>query len=689
MARCNESLERYIREKHEAELSRLSGEARFLRKLALMLDALTIELHEEDAFLGYFNVDVVPHAPHPFADELPTPEQKERRARLMRYGSRTSVDRAHTLVDYERILKEGLSGYARRIDDAITRSPENTYLLAMRDTLALVEGFLCRVCAELDGFIAREASPTRRERIAKIKRSLERVPFLPAEDFRDALQSVWIVHFLTPLTEDAWYSISLGAFDKYVYPYYLRSREAGMTREEAKEMLRELFTLLNCYADGACALNVGGEEYNELSLLLIECQRDFGFPGPILAARVTDHTPEGVWDMLIDEALFSRGQPTFYGEASCIAALVEKGIPKEKAQTFANNSCMGISLAGEEFNSMWGCIFCVPSALEAALCGGTLQTRETDLSIPNIPVVNSLEGLYTAFEACADYLLDLVTQVYDDEVARCEASLPDPFISLLTEGCIEKGCDRISGAHYHNVTVECMGLVNAADGISAVDHLVFKEKKYTLAEINQAVKNNFADAEALRHDLLSAPKFGQNGEGDAYAVRVAEILVRLIRKHDRDNRIYAPSLHTLDVNVEEGGKWGAGYDGRRAGEPFAKNGGASNAVRTPDPTSLILSATKLPQHKLFGGQPLDVSFDGRLVREHKKEIAALISTYLKRGGLQFQVNSLSSATLRAAIAEPEKYPDLVVRVGGFSLYFRSLSAASKVEFVERFEKEGR
>jgi formate C-acetyltransferase len=233
-----------------------------------------------------------------------------------------------------------------------------------------------------------------------------------------------------------------------------------------------------------------------------------------------------------------------------------------------------------------------------------------------------------------------------------------------------------------------MGMINVADGICAIDKLVFKDKKYTVDTVNEAIRQNFEGYGELRDDLLSCAKFGQDSYADEYAVRLAEILQGLIRAHDSENMFFSPSLHTLDANVKYGSNWGAGYDGRRRGEPFAKNGGASNYARNKTPTALIMSAAKLPQHKLYGGQPIDISFDPHTVRDHKKEISALIGVYLKNGGLQVQVNAVSSVLLRDALEQPDRYPDLIVRIGGYSTYFSSLSVNSKKEFIERFEKEG-
>ena len=555
----------------------------------------------------------------------------------------------------------------------------------MKDTVWGILKFIKKTAAEIEKKAA-NSDIADKARLINLKNMIEKVPFYPAEDFREAVQAVWIIHFLTPLAENAWYSISLGKFDEYMYPYYKQSLENGMTREDAKKILHNLYELLNGYADGACLLNIGSA-YNELSELIIECQKEFVMPAPILGARVDKNTPEKIWNSLIDEKLFSMGQPTFYGEKSCINALLEKGLSPEEVKRFSNNSCMGIGIPGNEFNSMWGCVFSVSAVLETAMNSGKLLKSENML-VPDITSPHNIDELFENFEKCAGYLLKICSAAYEKRAEISEKTLPDPFVSLLTPGCIEKHCDRISGVKYHNVTFECMGMINVSDGIYAIDRLAFRDKKYTISEINTAVRKNFNGFEKLQNDIKKCSKFGENSDADEYAVRVAEILQKLIRGFDHDNLYYSPSLHTLDSNVAYGAAYGAGYDGRYAGEPFAKNAGASNEARQADPTSMILSSSKLPQRKFFGGQPIDVNFGTEMVRNHKKEIRTLIDIYLERGGLQFQVNSVSSKLLREAMENPEKYPNLVVRIGGYSIYFKNISKESQKEFIERFEKEG-
>lgn len=677
---CDYNIERYVKNKYFDYLKKLDPEKRAAEKFRLKTEALELEIKKTDEVVGWFKFINEYYPDKIFAEEEYDSETKRLNSLAEGLNCTVRVDRGHTLLNYSDILNHGLVWYENKIDAELEKAPDNAYLAAMKSTLAAVKSLTERVI----GYISENKDECGAEKTECFTEMLKKVPFYPAESFREAVQSVWIIHFLTPLAENAWYSISLGKFDEYMYPFYKASLEKGMTRDEAKKILKNFYELLNSYADGACLLNIGGE-YNEFSELLIECQKEFSLPAPILGARINTETPEHIWQSLIDEKLFSMGQPTFYGESSCIAALVEKGVTKDKAVHFSNNSCMGIGLPGEDFNSMWGTVFNVSAALEAAVnCGNVIGM---EFHIPNIGKADSIEQLYKNFETAAQYLLDICSALYGKKAEISERSIPDPFVSLLTDDCIEKHCDRISGAKYHNVTVECMGMVNVSDGICAVDKLVFNDKKYTLEEMSAAVKNNFEGYAELRQDILACPKYGQNSSADEYAVRVAEIMERIIRAKDRGNRKNSPSLHTIDANVGYGSNWGAGFDGRAAGTPFAKNAGCSNIARQSDPTSMVLSAAKLPQEKFFGGQPIDVNFQTDTVRNHKKEIEALIKVYLNNGGLQFQVNSLSSALLREATDNPEKYPDLVVRIGGYSIFFNSLSPASKEEFIERVSKE--
>ena len=684
MALCDTRIESYVRNVYWDHLNALPPISRANEKFSLSLSLITLDVHPDDEIAGWFRFDGEDHPYRAFDDE----QLDESKRAVMNapgvFGSRTSVDRGHTLVDYGEILRIGLNGYEAKIDRVLTETPGDESLLSMKTCLQTVRAFMQRMADSVQAKVA-AADEGDCPRLMRLEDMLRHVPFESARTFREAVQSVWIIHFLLPLSDNAWYSISLGRFDRYMLPYYEEALRSGVDESEIRRILRTFYQLLNAYADGACLLNVG-PAYNALSHLLIACQKDFALPAPILGARVSEETTQSDWDALIDEKLFSMGQPTFYGEASCVRALLEKGVPESEARDFSNNSCMGISLAGREFDSMWGFVFIVSAAIEAALNNGHLLSGEC--IVPGIGTVSTMAQVWDNVRRCADHLINIGLRSYEARADFSEDLTPNPFISLLTKSCIERRCDRISGADYHNVTVECMGLVDAADALCAVDQLVFVKGAYTLPQLSEAVRADFRGYETLHRALLSCPKFGRDEAAVPYALRLADILQELIRAHDHGNRHYSPSLHTLDANVGDGAHWGAGYDGRRAGTPFAKNAGISNASRTADPTAMVLASSALPQCLFYGGGPLDVSFSVDTVRSHAREIQSLIEVYFERGGLQFQVNALSASVLRAAADHPEASPNLVVRIGGYSTFFRNLSGASKQELIERATREG-
>lgn len=682
--RCEYGTENYIRNEYFDYLNSLPPKVRFAEKFRLETEVLDFEIRENDRIVGWFELNREVPEYRGFDDEKRTKAQIEIMDAPEKFASRTDADRGHTLADYETILQKGLMYYEEKLNSEQSLYPNDEFLKSMKSTLEHTLAFLERIENILSEKLSK-CNESDRKRLERMRDIIKKVPYHPSENFDEAVQTVWIIHFLISIAGNAWYSISLGRVDQYMYPFYKKSLEAGMTRDEAKEIIRNLYELLNSYSDGACLMNVGSN-YNELSELLIECQKEFRMPAPILGARISEDTPDRIWDLLIDDELFSMGQPTFYGEEPCVRALIEKGIEKNEAERFSNNSCMGINIPGNEFDSMWGSVISVSAILEAALGSGKLLKR--DAEVPGIKSVMCLEDIYENFEKCAEYVMAICAKSYDVRVKRMEEIMPETFLSMLTPGCIEKHCDRISGAKYHCVTVECMGMINASDGIAAVKKLVFEDEKYTIEEISRAISEDFHGYEKLQSELKKCPKFSKNDAADECAVRVADILQRVIRSFSHDNVYYSPSLHTIDTNVSYGSWWHGGYDGRDPGAPFAKNAGPSNDARDTDPTSIVLSSTKILQRNFFGGQPIDINFDRENVLNNKNKIRSLIEVYFKRGGLQFQVNSLSSELLRKATDEPEKYPNLVVRVGGYSTYFSKLSPNIKEEFIERFEKSG-
>jgi len=679
----------YIASRYYDALAPLAPAAREAELLRLSLAEVPIHIGDGDLIAGRYGWESMPaYTDRRFAQQsVFTDADNETRRCLLANQINAYYGTGHTCIDYGRIVSEGLCSYVDAVRRAMAAPGADTALYeAMLHAIESVGMFAARYAA-----LALEQSRTADDpaRLLRMHRALTQVPMQPARDFYEAVQAVWLMHTVVPISDKSWASISLGRFDQYMVPLYRKSLDAGVPREELKAYLVNLYRLLDSYGDGACALNIGGmdengnDQMNELSLLLIEVQKELRLRAPILAARVHPAMPADILDSLVDPALFTVGQPTFYGELPCRRAMERRGLAPEEAMRFSVNSCMGLVIAGAEIADMWGCTFNMHLPLEMALNGGRPIVRE----YPGMPACETPDSLDALFERYRQYLRPLLTDAL--RVNRlCAVDMannqPNPLLSALTEGCIASGRDRAIGAKYNCVTVEAMAMINTGNAIAAIDTLVFREKKYTLEQFAEGIRQNWEGCDALLADIL---RCGRYAAGSAYAddicARLAGILADLCEELSFENTCYLPSLHTLDSNVGFGGALHATLDGRRAGVPVSKNAGAANIDRGKSPTDLVISAAALGQERFSGGQPIDVFFDHSMLTDDSRraKIGALIGTYFELGGLQFQVNSADPEVLRRAFDDPDAYRDLVVRKGGYSVRFVELSRRVQAEFI--------
>ena len=681
-------------------LNSLPPPSRAAELFRLTLERIPLFLESDELIAGRYTIDARPYerAPRGLLWQETFSEEESGFYSIMRdnFGFNPVFGKAHTCIDYEKVLNEGLSSYIARVEKRLTRpctEKQRSYLEAMMSCLKYASLLSERFSGMARAMSENETDTSRKSHLIRMADALERVPMEPARDFFEALQSVWLMHSLVPIAENCWASISLGRFDQYMYPFYENATEEEKTR--IPEYLEAFFKLLETHGDGACALNLGGldadgnDMTNKLTYLILDVEKRCRYRSPIIAARISEKTPDKLMNALVDETLFNIGQPTFYSERNCRRALEARGVDSQTAVNFANSSCMGIVIPGCEVYDMWGSLYNSHLPLEMAVNGGKPFAGELPIEVnthyerpETFEELMSLYGKYFIefFGYCVQYNNKTTElKAYND---------PDPFYSALTEDCIENACDRALGCRYRTVTVETMGLTNTADALTAIKKLVFDEKKYSLEQFAEAAKKNYEGFDELRHHILSCPKYGTDEEtADHMVTQLFELAYRTAAKFSSGNTYFCPSLHTLDSNVSYGKARGATLDGRLAGEPLNKNAGPSNKVRKSVPTSLILSAGRLPQHLMHGGQPVDISFNPSDVRNRPEKITALIKTYLSMNGLQLQVNAPDIELLKAADSDPDSYNTLIVRIGGYSCYFTQLSKDVRKEFIERFSAE--
>lgn len=300
----------------------------------------------------------------------------------------------------------------------------------------------------------------------------------------------------------------------------------------------------------------------------------------------------------------------------------------------------------------------------------------------------------------ADLLQALKAQVEQavDEMAQPMAwleregrrSRPTPLNSMLTQGCLATGRGVTEGGALYDLTaVQGVGLATTADSLHAIERLVFEQQRFSLEEFVAIMKADFEGHEALRVELRRRmPRYGcGHPRADAMASLTAELFCDTIRRREntRGGR-WIPGFYSMTCGTSFGRLTGASADGRRAGERLSNGFSPVDGADVQGPSALLRSAASLDSTPWANGGALNLKFDALTARGPlgHRALSSLLRTYLvDQGGMQVQVNVLDTDLLRAARADPDSHPHLLVRVSGYCAYFTDLQPEVQDEIIDR------
>jgi formate C-acetyltransferase len=596
----------------------------------------------------------------------------------------------HSIPNYGRVLREGLNEHARRVQAGLAAARERVvahkrddagqiaFYEGLEDVLAGIRCWHRRIVAYLASWAPGSADQAdNRDRLLA---ALERVPWEPARGFYEALLAYNLVYYLDDCDNP-------GRIDRELNAFYARDVQHGaISREDGLALLGE-FTDNVCDNGGWSAAiggtlppgapSGGGPAYNELTLLCLEAVRGKYRPSYELCVR--EDMPDAVWDAALETVGTGCGQPAFYNERAYLDGL--RGA--------------GLGLAEEDL-VLWNGGGCTETMIHGCSNVGSL---DAGLHLPLVlerTLYDGLAGAPSFAALMARFKADVRATIAEiaDGVSRLQqakaALRPQPVRSLLIDDCIERGIEyNAGGARYNWSVINVAGLSNVADSLAAVREVVFERGEVSGAELLQTLERDFEGAEAFRRRLARCPRYGNDRpEVDALAAEVAEHVFREFGRHEpwRGGR-FLPSCIMFTTYAHEGTKVGATPDGRLAGAPLGDSIGPVAGRDREGPTAMLRSVTRLPLHLALGTPVLNVRFSKALFdsRAGRQSVRDLIEAYFRMGGMQIQVSVVDQAVLRDAIAHPERHEDLIVRVGGFSAHFNTLSEELKQTVLERTE----
>lgn len=630
------------------------------------------------------------------------------------------VPEGRLIVDYQKIIDEGVEGLIKRIDGKIaglgdlnTKESFDKYNFYQGVKMAL-EGLVAYAenhAKEAERLAAECKDPARKKELLEIARICYKVPNKPADTFREAMQSFWFTHVVL-FTELNGRGISPGRFDQYMYRPFKADYDAGnITEQETLELLELLrikcgeisrahATFTESYLGGSVYQNVtlgGVDRYgtpcdNELSKLFLQAGINVKTWQPTISVRWRDDMSEGFRHKAIECIKAGSGYPALFNDTLATERFVKvTGANIEDARDWAPCGCVDMQICGKRMP-----MYAVPHT-------NNLKIFELVLNHGINPVTGDklLDVKVDMNTATYQQIVDEYNRVQDIIIKRQEEywntimlvhndlGLVHPIMTALLDDCIDKGMDAYEGGCRYNdpaYVISC-GVVSVANSLAAIRKVVFEDKKITMAELLDALKNNFKGQEKLRKMLLDAPKYGND---DDYVDLILADLYDAWSDSAQSVKNWVgepwrPSTLSVTTQVLHGKACGATPDGRLSGDFVAD--GALSAFPGTDvngPTSLIKSATKVDacnlQSTLFNMKFNPSAIEGRAGAE---KFMKLNDAYFNLGGYQVQYNIVDRNMLIDAQKHPENYSDLMVRVAGFTARFIDLGPEVQRQVIER------
>ena len=629
----------------------------------------------------------------------------------------------HTAMD-GKMYREGLLDVKQRIEHRIARldyihDPEATdkqqELEAMAISCDAAILFAERHALLAEEMAAKETDPQRREELLKIADVCHHVPAHAPRDLWEAIQMYWFVHLGTVTELNGWDSMNPGHLDQHLFPFYRKGLENHtLTREDAKELLSCLWVKFNNQPAppkvGVTALesgtyndftniNIGGVDRegrsaaNELSTIILEIQEELHQLQPGLSIHIAHDTPD---DFLIEGIKVIRqghGYPSVFNTDAYVQEMVRAGKTVEDAREGGCSGCIEVGAFGKEAYLLTGYLN-TPKILEITLNNGVDPEtgKRLGLQTGDPTLFESFEQLYEAWRRQMEHFVNMKLAVNNYIERMFSLYAPATFLSLFIDDCIEKGKDYYSGgARYNTTYIQCTGLGTLTDSFSALKKHVFDEKRYTMRQMLDALRDNFKGEEKMRQYIRNhTPFFGNDdSEADTNAVRIYDDLVKAIegRPNTRGGQTHL-NMHSTTCHNYFGQVCGATPNGRFAHFAISDGTSPAHGADTHGPTAVVKSLGKLDQTK-SGGTLLNVRFVPSLLKreEDMRKLASLIRTYFKFGGHHIQFNIIDNATLRDAQQHPEDYRDLLVRVAGYSDYFNDMTEQLQNEIIARTEND--
>ncbi len=655
----------------------------------------------------------------------------------------TGATAGHIIVDYETIINKGFKylhekakNSYEKLSEADKKGPKGEELRAMIISTLIPKKLALKYAEECRRLKKDAPTPERAEELEQMAKNLEIVPWEPAKTFWQGVQAIWFTHMLI-LAEESYpgAGTSFGRTDQHLWALYKKDviDEKTITKQFAKDIIGSFWFHCNTAYDAmvrvgrqgitsafgqlmtlsGCGPN-GEDLTNELTYSILEVTDEWM---PILEpkpnVRLHRNSPEKLLNMIIDMVSRAQGAPFLINfDERSIAGMILEGISKENAWDYACVGCLENTMQGNDRSGTVNCNPNLAKSIELTLWNGknipgnvvkpwNKKGEQFGPKSGNPENFERWEEFWNAWMQQLKHVIKYTVDVYNMTEELRSEYMPTPYVSTLVRGCIEKGLDvRNGGPELRYITIEGVAFATTVDSLLAIKHFVFDTKKYSIAQIKDALINDFEgkDNIIMQTELKNkAPKYGNDDdEADEMAREIMKLWADETWKYKTPTDFqFRPGM--LSWNYWAGSDASftpATPDGRKKGTFLSNAICPTNGVDIKGPTAVTNSVGIALGGKTESGEYINylpngashtITFNPSILRdpEHREKFKAYLKSYVENGGTCLQINMLDADMLRDAQKHPENYKNLLVRVTGYNAYFNAIGKELQDEIISR------
>ena len=645
---------------------------------------------------------------------------------LVAYILSKSVALSHTIADYPKLLELGTRGIREEIAAQLQGEDVDQQKRYTLEAMAICLDGVDAYARNLAKLAAKQAAtatePKRKKELERLAEICNRVPMAPPETLDEAFNAIWIMWVALHM-ENTNVGLSLGRMDQWLQPFFTADFEKCETDEQRNECIKHAIRLTCCFflrctdhipmspdvgkhvvggAPANQAVTLGGvtpdgkDAVNDMTYVFLKATEMLAIRDPNVNARYNPEINSDTYlTRLCEVNLITTASPSMHNDNAVMTSLEEFKYPLEDVRDWSSTGCVEPTLSGKHIGHTGCMMMNMVAALEMALNNGTHPLMRWDVGPKTGRVDNgdfpAFEDFFAAFKTQFEFLISNAVQ-YNNYLGESHSVMrPTPLLSSMISDCIPNGKDLTKGgARYNSSGIACIGLADVTDSLLAVKKLVYDDQLITFAELKDAVDSNFKN-HAMLHAMIMN-KVARFGSGDAEALDMANRITKLTHDIFASHKnfrggIYTTGFWSMSNHVAFGTLTGALPSGRLAGSPFTP-GLTPQSNASKNLLDNIHDVAQLDPRNMSNNIAFNIKVVPAAGESHEKSVNDMFSyvkTYFQLGGMQIQLNVVNTETLRDAMAHPENYQNLLVRISGYNAYFTTLTKELQLELIHRAE----